>query len=129
MAEYTYLLVFGFALVATIPLFLFLSAFSYPKNTKHTPKRKAKGKCPICGILLYQGQKVRSNRTEIADLAHYTRIKGCLHCYPEGKRKRSCPVCQKEVPIDEHVLAVSEPRKNPLKLMLRGCRNCYPEGF
>ncbi len=104
--------------------------FPLRDSSDNREKQKPRGMCPICKQQLIQGERIRSDVTEIGDVEIQTRIKGCPYCLGEqGKRKRSCPVCKKKVPLDGVILALSDPRVDRKKLSIRGCKNCYPQGF
>lgn len=95
-----------------------------------TPSDPIRGYCPICAAGLRKGEKIRSSVVEIGNVEIQTRIKGCPYCLGEkSTRKRTCPVCKANLPVDQLILAISDPRVDKRKLAIRGCKTCYPQGF
>ena len=123
---FMYLFGLGVGLMA----FLIWMLFPIGDRKRKDDKDKIRGTCPICAQPLYKGERLRSSQVEIGDIEVQTLMKGCLYCMGEkGKRKRSCPVCKKKLPIGDAVLAIADPRVDRYKLSVRGCKNCYPQGF
>ncbi|MCB1326735.1 MAG: hypothetical protein H7A21_15090 [Spirochaetales bacterium] len=111
-------------------LIAFLIWMLFPIAVRSPVEEKPRGFCPLCAHPLMKGERVRSDQTEIGDIEVQTRIKGCQFCMgPTAKRKRSCPVCKKDVKKDEVILALADPRVDRLKLKIKGCKACWPQGF
>jgi formate dehydrogenase maturation protein FdhE len=124
----SYLLLFAFA--ALLIALLIWMLFSLGQQSAREPENPVRGYCPLCGQGLRKGEKIRSSVVEIGSVEVQTRIKGCPFCLGEqGRKKRSCPVCKKEVGLDDVILALADPRVDKKKLSIKGCKNCYPPGF
>lgn len=121
-----YLVLFGVGLGLIAVLIWML----FPIRDRRTPEEKPRGFCPLCKHPLMKGERVRSDQTEIGNVEVQTRIKGCPYCLASGARsKRHCPVCKKDVPVGEVILALADPRVDRLKLSIKGCKQCFPQGF
>lgn len=129
--ETQYLILFGFGL--GMIAFLLWMLIPVHLSGANKEKRKPRGKCPVCESTLYQGERLRSNVIEIGNVEVRTFLHGCPHCLgitaSRFSTKRTCPVCKKNVPQDESIMAVSDPNVDKKKLAIRGCKKCYPEGF
>ena len=120
-----------FIFILCLVVFTIILTFLFSKST--TPKlekQKPRAHCPLCNHILEKGKKVHSSQTEIGDTLIETRIKGCVYCVVENnKLKRTCPICKKDVPKEQMILATSNPKMSRLQLSIKGCRLCYPQGF
>ena len=128
LMETGYLILFG----CGVGLMAFLIWMLYPLHFREKREDAIQGYCPICttGLRKKSGEQLRSDQLEIGDYEVQTRIKGCPYCLGQlDKRKRRCPVCKKKLSIDDVILALSDPRVDRNKLVIRGCANCFPQGF
>ena len=70
--------------------------------------------CPLCGSGLKKGEKVKSATYPVkpgsdgrysGGIEKMMEVYGCPNCTPpDGKEKRICPVCKKEVPENGYVV-------------------------
>ncbi len=91
-----------------------------------TGRRGAPGACPICASLLKNGAQLKSALYPGED-DRLCYIYGCPHCYPNCKANliRQCPVCNKEIAQEEHLVARYFERKNDQKRVhILGCSSC-----
>lgn len=98
-------------------------------------KRKAasaKGllvQCPLCSSDLLPGEDLYSKVYRPMNVPDQRcTISGCPHCYPQNNsnKKRICPVCHKEVPVENGYLVArlfnkSEGKKH---VIVTGCSEC-----
>jgi RNase P subunit RPR2 len=86
--------------------------------------------CPLCGTKLIPGENLVSRiyTTEKSADKPCT-IHGCPHCYPQPASEsivRVCPVCNKVVPDDGHLLARIFYRNNQKQhVHVVGCTECH----
>ena len=85
--------------------------------------------CPLCGSYLQKGEDLFSRVYRPMNVPHQLcTISGCPHCYPalEPGLKRECPVCHKQVPMEEgHLVArlfnYADGKKH---VVVTGCTEC-----
>ncbi len=82
--------------------------------------------CPICGSALKKGETVKSKVYPGRGVDSLMDVYGCPRCIPpEGREKRICPVCKKELPPDGYVIGryfVRPGKKRHLHVL--GCTLC-----
>jgi hypothetical protein len=117
---------------------IILLVFAYGLFTTPTGKQKKtnpvslKGKqgeagvCPICGTVLRRGEQINSALFpgEKDRLCH---IFGCPHCIPylEEDTVRTCPVCKKNVPPDQYLIArLFDRPQGKRHVHILGCTDC-----
>ena len=89
--------------------------------------------CPLCGSRLQKGEDLFSRVYRPMNVPHQLcTISGCPHCYPslEPGLKRVCPVCHKQVPMEEgHLVArlfnYADGKKH---VAVSGCTECCKKG-
>ncbi len=129
--------------IAAVILILLLNLFFKYRKTNQNENKKTeiskrlesaqkKGilvNCPICKSPLLPGEdlltKVYRPMTVHDQLCT---INGCPHCYPHPEQgiKRECPVCHKEVPLENGYLIARLFNKTSGKknLIITGCMQC-----
>jgi RNase P subunit RPR2 len=119
---------------------LFIAALVYvvkrtSMNITHEPRRTLKDpqrfkSCPLCGSSLIEGENIVSRiYTNESGSDKPCTIHGCPHCYPKLARSeivRMCPVCNKVVPVDGHLLARIFYRSGQKQhVHVVGCSECH----
>lgn len=115
-----------FLLTLAYVLFSLISKKAGTEKVQETGIRGAPGICPICGSFLKKGEQVKSALYEGTD-DRLCYIYGCPHCYPlcESGLQRKCPVCNKKMGQETHLIARYFERKNNKKRVhILGCANC-----
>lgn len=121
------------------------AAFS-PGRREAAPRRERKGAearppartgggtaCPLCGTALGPGvnlvSRVFGTLSENPDEEQRCTIQGCPHCYGDGVgegRRRSCPVCGKDVPPQGWLVArMWMQRSGRRHVRIIGCTECH----
>ena len=138
------------AIGALIGLILFLFgkyvelANSYYKKKKNKdepdekkPQKKeghpSKTYCPLCDSALTPGinlfSKVYRPLTSEIDQDQRCTIQGCPYCYSkdgEKKKRRSCPVCGRSVPMEGSLVARMTMQKSGRRhVHIIGCTECH----
>ncbi|MBU8913441.1 MAG: hypothetical protein KOO61_05410 [Spirochaetales bacterium] len=97
--------------------------------------------CPLCGTMLRRGETVHSvvfsggtkaanatttaNTTTTRPADYLTHIFGCPYCHPANPgHPRKCPVCEKIVPEDGHVIARMFDKPGKKHVHVLGCTQC-----
>ena len=84
--------------------------------------------CPLCNAYLLKGENLVSQVYRPMNVPdQLCIIKGCAHCYPKVEEglKRQCPVCGKNVSIEEHLVARLFNYKDGKKhVRVMGCQKC-----
>ena len=85
--------------------------------------------CPLCNTDLLPGEDLVSRVYRPMNVPHQLcTISGCPHCYavPEPGKKRECPVCHKEVPLENGHLVTRLFNKSDGKkhVIVTGCTEC-----
>ena len=137
------------AIGALIGLILFIfskyieMAKPYYKKKNHNPKAQtpqqkkdvppSKTYCPLCDSVLTPGINLFSKvyrplSTQVEDEQHCT-IQGCPFCYSkdgEKKKRRSCPVCGRTVPMTGSLVARMTMQKTGRRhVHIIGCTECH----
>ena len=94
-----------------------------PANEKPNPKKKVP--CILCGSSLSKGETLKSEeyKGEKESIVH---IYGCKNCHgDEATKERTCPICKKDLKVEDHLLGRMWKRKNgKLHLHVSGCTMC-----
>lgn len=131
-----FLLVFACALV--ILLFLKVNLENRWKNKKSSQKRLKTQKtenggidfvrCPVCSTPLAQGENLVSRIFRpMTTSDQRMNVLGCPHCYPKTEIgvKRFCPVCKKEISLEQYLVArLFNRTENKKHVMIMGCSRC-----
>lgn len=84
--------------------------------------------CPLCNSPLLKGQNLVSKVYRPMNVPDQRcTINGCPHCYPvlENGKKRVCPCCKKEVPMNGYLIArLFNYRNNKKHVRVTGCSRC-----
>lgn len=137
-----YILLIG-AFIAVVILLNWYSRKGYAredKNRRIAAKARANAAkngvlvtCPLCESTLYPGEDLFSRvyrPMKVGD--QLCTINGCPHCYPtpEAGKKRICPVCHKNVPVnDGHLIARLFNKPDGKKhVIVTGCTECCKSG-
>ena len=116
-------------------------AISYFSNLNKADKKVGQAKtqnktggvslvtCPMCNMPLEKGQNLISKVYRPMDVPDQRcTINGCPHCYPrlEPGLKRICPVCHKEVELDQSLTArLFNKAMGKKHVHVVGCSNCH----
>ena len=118
------------AICVIIALLFWIIKNFYSKNQ---PVSKSKNlqpvKCPLCNSSLYVGENIISKVYRPMNVPDQLMIvMGCPHCYPrlEPGLKRICPVCHKEVELDQSLTArLFNKAMGKKHVHVVGCSNCH----
>jgi hypothetical protein len=100
-----------------------------PKGRKTGPLKPGMKSCPLCDIVMEQGERVKSHVFPGKPFK-MTHIFGCPSCYPpNASHRRICPVCGKEVPRDGYVIARMFDKPGRKHVHVLGCTGCRDRGL
>ena len=114
---------------------LFAAGFKLFANMTRKPIKKRRrsgeagepGVCPVCGIVLEDGQKIQSALFP-GKGDRMCHIYGCPSCLSLGSaiaERRACPVCKMRIGPDEYLVArVFERGGKRQHVHVLGCVNC-----
>jgi hypothetical protein len=93
------------------------------------PKQDVKRKtfrCPLCGSILFSGEKIRTEAFPGTRDGRIVHITGCEYCgnSAPSARKRSCPVCFKPVSTDKYLIGKMWNESGNIKVRIFGCSGC-----
>lgn len=123
-------LIIGIAVCVIIALLAGIYKFQQKQKLKSGKKKILQPvKCPICQSSLYKGENLISKvyrPMKVPD--QLMTISGCPHCYPrtEPSIKRICPVCKKNMEIDENLTArLFNKSVGKKHVHIIGCSKCH----
>ena len=96
------------------------------KKQMRTGKAGAPGVCPVCGVVLEGGQKIRSAIFPGGD-GRVCHIFGCPSCLSHDlpSARRTCPVCKRKLTKEEYLVArVFERQGRKSHVHILGCVHC-----
>ena len=121
-----------FGLAVGVLIALLLGITWYNKQKKASPKKERNlipVCCPVCDSELYKGENLVSKvyrPMKVSD--QLMTVNGCPHCYPKcpPALKRMCPVCHKELRIDEALTArLFNKTVGKKHVHILGCSHCH----
>ncbi len=115
-----------FIIVLIYALFSATAKRATGEKIHETDRRGAPGACPVCGSILKNGAQLKSALYP-GEQDRLCYIYGCPHCYPRCKvnLSRQCPVCNKELGQEDHLVARYFERRNaPKRVHIVGCPSC-----
>jgi hypothetical protein len=82
--------------------------------------------CPVCSILLPNGERVRSSAfPAMGGSDRLMHISGCPYCMGEkDQRNRTCPVCRKSLAKQEYLIARIFDKPGRSHVHVLGCTRC-----
>ncbi len=100
------------------------------KNQKNQKTKNVQSvKCPLCQTSLFVGENIYSKIYRPMNVPdQYCTISGCPHCFPvcESGVKRVCPVCHKEVSLNQNLTArLFNKAFGKKHVHILGCSNCH----
>ena len=123
-------LLMGAAVCVIIALIAWYIKYYNRKNQKISPQKAMQPvKCPLCNSNLFVGENIISKVYRPMNVPDQLMIvMGCPHCYPrlEPGLKRICPVCHKEVALDQSLTArLFNKAQRKKHVHVVGCSNCH----
>ncbi len=134
-----YIIAGCFFLLLIFLLNFYLNWISYGKKEQALKRAKAAQKkakasgllvnCPLCESPLLPGEDLFTRVYRPMNVSdQLCTISGCPHCFPQPEAgvKRECPVCHKEVPVNEgHLVARLFNKTDGKKhVVVSGCNLC-----
>lgn len=124
-------LIMGIAAVIIIVLLFAIFKYNSKKNAPKPTKSKVMQpvKCPLCDTNLFVGENIISKVYRPMNVPdQLCTISGCPHCFPkcEPGVKRICPVCHKEVGLNQALTArLFNKNVGKKHVHIIGCSNCH----
>jgi len=80
--------------------------------------------CPVCSAKLASGERVKSSAfPSMGGTDRLMHISGCVYCL-SGERRRTCPVCGKNLAPDEYLIARLFDKPGRSHVHVLGCTRC-----
>jgi predicted nucleic acid-binding Zn ribbon protein len=101
---------------------------NHKQHTDGSPAPAKKHYCPVCGTELKLGEQIKSTTFSLQSSERIIYIRGCRYCVTGGV-SRGCPVCHKQLQMDETLIARMSKTDVGNAVRILGCPQCVKGHF